>query len=84
MKSIETAVGNPDYARLRVGVGPGEGRERKGDLADYVLDKMGKRERGDIEALYPDLIALIEMWLSEGSAKAMSLFNRKADGGGGA
>jgi PTH1 family peptidyl-tRNA hydrolase len=82
LKSIEAAVGTQEYARLRVGVGPPPDRRREGDLADYVLDKMGKRERADTEALLPDIIALVETWLAEGSAKAMSLFNRKADGGG--
>jgi PTH1 family peptidyl-tRNA hydrolase len=83
LKSIEAAVGSQDYARLRVGVGPGEGRERKSDLSDYVLDKMGKRERADIETLFPDLIALAECWLSEGVVTAMNRFNKKADVGGG-
>jgi len=82
LKSIEGAVGSQEYARLRVGVGPGEGRERKGDLSDYVLGKMGKTEKRDVEALFPDLIALTECWLDEGAEKAMSLFNRKAEGGG--
>lgn len=81
LKSIEAAVGNQGYARLRVGVGPSTDRERKGDLADYVTDKMGKRERKDVEALFPDLVALTECWLGEGVEKAMSLFNRKSDGG---
>lgn len=81
LKSIETAVGRQDYARLRVGVGPGQDRERKGDLADYVLDKMGKGERKEVEALLPDLVAQVETWLSDGPEKAMSLFNRKVDGG---
>ena len=80
LKSIEGAVGNQDYARLRVGVGPPANRERKGGLSDYVLDKMGKRERQDVEALFPDLVMQVETWLSEGVEKAMSLFNRMGDG----
>jgi PTH1 family peptidyl-tRNA hydrolase len=82
LKSIEGAVGGQQYPRLRIGVGPPEDRRREGDLADYVLQKMGKRERADIEALFPDLVAQVETWVSDGTAKAMSLFNRKADGGG--
>jgi PTH1 family peptidyl-tRNA hydrolase len=83
LKSIEGALGNQEYARLRIGVGPGEGRERKSDLSDYVLGKMGKTEKRDVEALFPDLIALTECWLAEGAEKAMSRFNRKMDVGGG-
>jgi PTH1 family peptidyl-tRNA hydrolase len=82
LKSIEAAVGSQEYARLRIGVGPPSDRERKGDLADYVLNRMGKREREDIEALFPDLAALTECWLAEGAEKAMSRFNRRADVGG--
>lgn len=82
LKSIEAAAGGQEYARLRVGVGPPSDRERKGNLADYVLNKMGKRERQDIEALFPDLVALTECWLVESVELAMSRFNRKADVGG--
>jgi peptidyl-tRNA hydrolase len=38
LKSVEQAIGNQEYARLRIGVGPSE--ERRGiykDLADFVL-----------------------------------------------
>jgi len=80
LKSIEAAVGGPEYARLRIGVGPPTDRQRKGDLADYVLDKMGKRERQDVEDLFPDLVMLVETWLSDGSEKAMSKHNRMGDG----
>ena len=82
LKSIEGAVGGQDYSRVRVGVGPPADRQRDTDLADYVLDRMGRSERTEVESLFPDLIALVEMWLAEGAPKAMSLFNRKADGGG--
>ena len=80
LKSIEAAVGGQGYARLRIGVGPGEGRDRKSDLSDYVLGKMGKTEKRDVEALFPDLVALVESWLVDGAPKAMSLFNQKGDG----
>lgn len=80
LKSIEGAVGSQEYARLRIGVGPGEGRERKGDLADYVLDKMGRGETKAVEALFPDLVSLVESWLADGAPKAMSLYNQKGDG----
>lgn len=81
LKSIEAAVGSQEYARLRIGVGPPGDRERTAGLSDYVLDKMGKRERQDVEGLFPDLVMLVETWLSEGPEKAMSNFNRKAEGG---
>jgi len=80
--SIEDAVGGRDYARLRVGVGPPTDRERKDNLADYVLDRMSKEEKAVVYSLYPDLVALTECWLREGTEKAMNKFNRKGDGRG--
>jgi PTH1 family peptidyl-tRNA hydrolase len=85
LKSIEGAVGNQEYARLRIGVGPPPDRKRETNLADYVLDKMGKRERSDVEDLFPDLLALVECWLVDGVEVSMNRFNRKgesATGGG--
>jgi PTH1 family peptidyl-tRNA hydrolase len=76
LKSIEAAVGSREYARLRIGVGPTEDRERKGDLADYVLDRMGKSERSSIESLLPDLAGLCETWMGDGTTAAMNRFNR--------
>lgn len=84
LKSIEAAVGSQEYARLRIGVGPGENRERRGDLADYVLGKMGKAEKKEVEVLFSDLVELSETWIRDGVEMAMNRFNRKADVGGGA
>jgi PTH1 family peptidyl-tRNA hydrolase len=82
LKSIEGAVGNKEYARLRIGVGPPADRQRTGDLADYVLDRMGKSERKEIENLLPGLTDLCETWIREGAVAAMNRFNRKGPGPG--
>jgi PTH1 family peptidyl-tRNA hydrolase len=83
LKSIEAAVGSQEYARLRIGVGPAPDRKRERDLADYVLDRMGKGERKEVEALFPDLVAAAETWIRDGVELAMTRFNRKADVGDG-
>lgn len=83
LKSIEGAIGSREYARLRIGVGPGEDRDRKTDLADYVLDRMGKGERKIVEDLLPDLVAMCETWIRDGAEVTMNRFNRKADVGDG-
>ena len=57
LKSIEAAVGGREYARLRIGVGPQPERERRGNLADYVTDRMGKSDRIAVEALFPRRLA---------------------------
>jgi peptidyl-tRNA hydrolase, PTH1 family len=77
LKSVEQALGNQDYARLRIGVGPSE--ERKGvygDLADFVLAPFARDEREDVLALLPPLTATVETWLKDGVEKAMNLYNR--------
>ena len=75
LKSIETALGSQEYARLRVGVGP-EDPSRRGDLSDYVLSDFGKRDEKLVRDKLESLTHLIETWLTEGSQVAMNRFNR--------
>ncbi|HSA54709.1 MAG TPA: aminoacyl-tRNA hydrolase [Gemmatimonadaceae bacterium] len=82
LKSVEGAVGGQEYARLRIGVGPPEDRRREGDLADYVLDRMGKAERAAVADLFSDVVATVETWIESGVEKAMSLYNRRPARGG--
>ena len=81
LRSVEAAIGNQDYPRLRIGVGPDE--ERKNiykDLADFVLAPFARDERDDIIELMPRLDAAIDTWLREGAEKAMNAHNRDGDG----
>jgi PTH1 family peptidyl-tRNA hydrolase len=82
LESIEEAVGDREYARLRIGVGPPADRERRQGLAEYVLDRMGKDERSAIDALLPTLRGAVEMWVDAGIAKAMNRYNRRETGDG--
>jgi PTH1 family peptidyl-tRNA hydrolase len=77
LKSVEGALGVPDYARLRIGVGPEDPSRRHGDLADYVLGDFGKREEKVVRELMPTLTELVECWLKEGAEVAMNRFNRQ-------
>jgi PTH1 family peptidyl-tRNA hydrolase len=77
LKSIEGALGSPEYPRLRIGVGPPAGRQRRGDLADYVLSPFGKGEAAEVRELLPQLAEATEAWLGEGIAAAMNRFNRR-------
>jgi PTH1 family peptidyl-tRNA hydrolase len=77
LKSIEAALGNQAYARLRIGVGPSE--ERKGifpSLTNFVLAPFAGDEREDVLALLPDMTAAVETWLRDGVERAMNLYNR--------
>ena len=77
LKSIEAALGDQAYARLRIGVGPSE--ERKGifpSMTNFVLAPFARDERDDVLGLLPDLTAAVETWLGEGVERAMNLYNR--------
>jgi peptidyl-tRNA hydrolase, PTH1 family len=76
LKSVESAVGSQEYARLRIGVGPEDPSRRRGDLADYVLGDFGKGEEKQVRELFPTLTELVETWLAEGTHKAMNRFNK--------
>ena len=80
LKSIQGAVGNMDYARLRIGVGPDDPAKRKGDLADYVLSDFGKRDATLVKDLLPTLAELTECWLTEGAESASNRFNKLGKG----
>ena len=78
LKSVEMAIGNQEYARLRIGVGPSE--ERRGiykDLADFVLAPFARDERETILALLPQLEDAVQLWLREGIERAMNAHNRR-------
>jgi PTH1 family peptidyl-tRNA hydrolase len=73
LKSVESALGTREYARLRIGVGtPPDGV----DLADWVLSGLPAEEEERIVALLPDLAAGVRLWLDEGIEAAMSRYNR--------
>ena len=78
LKSVEQAIGNQEYARLRIGVGPSE--ERRGiykNLADFVLAPFARDEREDVLALMPSLENAVDIWIREGIERAMNAHNRR-------
>ncbi len=77
LKSIEAAIGNRDYARLRIGVGPpAERRALYNDLSDFVLAPFARDERETVVELMPRIESAVESWLQEGVEKAMNVHNR--------
>jgi PTH1 family peptidyl-tRNA hydrolase len=81
LRSVETAIGNQEYPRLRIGVGPSE--ERRGyysDLAEFVLAPFARDERDEVLALLPSIAAAIETWVREGTDRAMNAHNKGGDG----
>jgi peptidyl-tRNA hydrolase, PTH1 family len=73
-KSVTSAVGTQEFARLRLGCGPDH---PVGDLADYVLRPMKK----DTLEVAAEMVATagdaVEMILKEGIAAAMNRYNRR-------
>ena len=73
-KSVTSAVGTQEFARLRLGCGPDH---PVGDLAAYVLRPMKK---GDLEVA-AEMVAsagdAVEVIVKEGIAAAMNRFNRR-------
>lgn len=64
LKSIEGALLSPEYARLRIGVGPLP--EGIGDWADYVLGDFDPEQRALLEALRPKMEEAVDRWIVEG------------------
>ena len=78
LRSVETAIGNQEYPRLRIGVGPSE--ERQGyysDLAEFVLAPFARDERNEIVGLMPELEEAVDTWMREGIERAMNAHNRQ-------
>ena len=73
LRSLTEALGNDEYARLRLGVG----RCPDGvDLADWVLSPMDGDAEETVVGLLPEMTEAVELWLDEGTEAAMNRFNR--------
>ncbi len=76
LKSIEAHLKSPTYPRLRIGIKPVDERRQIGDLADFVLHTMPRDERELVEALYPRMVTALELWIADGTEKAVSTMGR--------
>ncbi len=81
LKSVEAALGNQEYARLRIGIRPADDRRAVGDLSDFVLDQFGKAEAAVVRDLFPTLTSAIELWLGEGIVPVMNRYTGDAPPG---
>jgi peptidyl-tRNA hydrolase, PTH1 family len=71
-KSIAQHLGTEEFARLRVGVGRGDGRR---DLADHVLARFDGDEQPVIAAAILKAADAVDVFVSEGLAAVMNRFN---------
>ena len=77
LKSIIGALGTEDFARLRVGIGRGNG---PAGFADHVLAKFEPEERDEIAEATSRAADAAELFVSDDIVAVMNRFNRKEDG----
>lgn len=63
LRSVTSALGTPDYTRVRFGIGRPPGRQ---DPADYVLRDFSPAERADVAFLVDRAADAVEMLLRDG------------------
>ncbi|MFH1552297.1 MAG: aminoacyl-tRNA hydrolase [Candidatus Omnitrophota bacterium] len=72
LQSIIDRIG-PDFARLRVGVGP---EHEVSDMSAYVLSPFPRREKAVLNEALEQAAECVETWLEAGTEKAMIQYNR--------
>ena len=73
-KSVTSAVGTPEFARLRLGCGPDH---PVSDLAAYVLRPMKKADLEVAAEMVAEAGDAVELLLAQGIPAAMTKFNRR-------
>lgn len=63
VRDVAKALGSPEFARVRVGIGRPSGRQ---DPADWVLDPFGATERKNLPILLGDAADAVEQLVGEG------------------
>ena len=75
------ALKSEEFLRIRIGISPetpsGKIRKPKGEKAvlNFLLGEFKKSELDELKKLSKKVAEVVEMIFSEGSAKAMSLYN---------
>ena len=77
LKSVIERIGTTEFARLRLGVGRGDGRR---DLSDHVLSTFEPGERAELEMFIPLAADAAEMFAVKGIAQVMNTYNPDATG----
>lgn len=81
LSSIDQALGNGLYPRVRVGVGerPSGGKPANWDQADYVLSKFAEDEWSEMQPAFDRAAKASETFVRRGLAAAMNEFNGNAE-----
>lgn len=74
MRSVIYQIGSEDFPRIRIGIG----KERKGDLADYVISGFSKEDRETVEEVILRAADAAVCIVEKGIEAAMGEYNSKA------
>lgn len=74
IKNIIAHTGSQEFDRVRIGVGE---KPEKMDLADYVLSVFSRDDQALIRDAVRDGASAVEKMLTEGTEKAMNIYNQK-------
>lgn len=74
IESILAHLGSADFLRVRIGIGRESDR---GDVTEYVLEKIPKAELPQISEAIRDAVQAIHVLVTLGTEAAMNQFNRK-------
>jgi len=77
VKSIIGSLGTNEFSRVRLGIHPGR---EIGDGAQFVLGQFKRAQKKDVEEAVVLAAEAVEFTIAEGVEKAMTKFNRRAQG----
>ena len=77
LKSSTQCLGQPDYLRLRFGIGRPSGFTAGDDLTGHVLGRFSGTEAGQLDQLLDEAVDRLESVLDEGVIAAMNRYNGK-------
>ncbi|MEA2827364.1 MAG: peptidyl-tRNA hydrolase, family, partial [Actinomycetota bacterium] len=72
LESIRDHLHSGAFVRVRIGIGKPPGRQ---EGADYVLRKLGKAQRVEMDVAVEEAVDAVEVLFQEGAAAAMLRFN---------
>jgi peptidyl-tRNA hydrolase, PTH1 family len=76
LRSIEAHLHTTDFLRIRLGVGKPPGGPERG--ADWVLSKVPKRQREELDVMVAEAADAVECIATDGPEAAMQRFNARA------
>ena len=80
IRDIASAIGTPDFVRVRIGIGRPPGRQ---DAADFVLKPFTGAEREVLPSLLSDAADATELVISDGLLAAQTRFHAPRESGDG-